>query len=72
MSAKVISYWCRWETCAATAGAPNDTGTVAVVDGCGSFLFPRAGRTVISKFYYSFYPSHAFQGAKRPASHVFL
>ena len=34
MSAKVISYWCRWETCAATGRVPNDTGTVAVVDGC--------------------------------------
>ncbi|KAH9985168.1 IKI3 family-domain-containing protein [Russula vinacea] len=27
---KVISYWCRWETCVARAGVPNDTGTVAV------------------------------------------
>ncbi|KAF8504860.1 IkappaB kinase complex IKAP component [Russula emetica] len=35
---KVISYWCRWETCAATARVPNDTGTVAVVDGSSILL----------------------------------
>jgi elongator complex protein 1 len=37
---KVISYWCRWETCAATAGVPNDTGTIAVVDGSSILLTP--------------------------------
>ena len=70
ISAKVISYWCRWETCAATARLPNDTGTVAVVDGCEPLLFLRVNR--ICNFYPSFYPSHDFQGAKRPASHGFL
>lgn len=35
---KVISYWCRWETCTATARVPNDTGTVAVVDGSSILL----------------------------------
>jgi len=52
------------------ATAPNDTGTVAVVDGCGPLLFLRVNR--ICNFYHSFYPFHDFQGAKRPASHVFL
>ncbi len=69
MSAKVISYWCRWEICAATARVPNDTGTVAVVDGCGPLLFLCVDGTC--NFYHSFYPSHLFQGAKRPTSHVF-
>ncbi|KAI0278772.1 IKI3 family-domain-containing protein [Russula aff. rugulosa BPL654] len=35
---KLISYWCRWETFAATARVPNDTGTVAVVDGSSILL----------------------------------
>lgn len=34
VSAEVMSYSCRWETYAATALVPHDTGTVAVVDGC--------------------------------------
>ena len=52
------------------ARVPNDTGTVAVVDGCGPLLFLRVNR--ICNVYDSFHSSHDFQGAKRPASNVFL
>lgn len=37
---EIISHSYRWETCAATARAPNDTGTVAVVDGSSILLTP--------------------------------
>ncbi|KAH9022450.1 IkappaB kinase complex IKAP component [Lactarius hengduanensis] len=37
---EIISHSYRWETCAATARAPNDTGTVAVVDGSSVLLTP--------------------------------
>ncbi|KAI0253762.1 IKI3 family-domain-containing protein [Lactifluus subvellereus] len=37
---EIISQSCRWETCAATARFPNDTGTVAVVDGSSILLTP--------------------------------
>jgi elongator complex protein 1 len=37
---EIISHSYRWETCAATAKAPNDTGTVAVVDGSSVLLTP--------------------------------
>ncbi|KAI9454947.1 IkappaB kinase complex IKAP component [Russula earlei] len=36
----VISYSFRWETSTATARAPNDTGTVAVIDGSSILLTP--------------------------------
>ncbi|KAI0264133.1 IKI3 family-domain-containing protein [Gloeopeniophorella convolvens] len=38
--AEIISRSYRWETCTATAKAPNDTGTVAVVDGSSILLTP--------------------------------
>jgi hypothetical protein len=69
LPANIISYSCRWETCTATARVPDDTGTVAVVDGCRPILSLCAARPC--DFHHSFYPSHALQDAKRPASHVF-
>jgi elongator complex protein 1 len=69
VSAEVISYSFRWETCATATIAPRDTGTVAVVDGCEPLLLLRVASPCDP--YHSFYPSHAVQDAKRPASHVF-
>ncbi|KAH9042892.1 IkappaB kinase complex IKAP component [Lactarius deliciosus] len=70
----IISHSYRWETCAATARAPNDTGTVAVVDGSSVLLTPFRMQNVpppMSSHRLTFRPSpSAPQGTMSTPSHL--